>query len=156
MNARCSSINHTVSACTRPYLTLSAFPVSTQSRGNDPAPLLAHLPAAGGGAAANESTVCATSATPRFDRIILSDVLFNRQSHRQLLATCAACLAQTGVVWCTFSHHDPLKVRNGGGCSQAKEAQRSSCFPVVPHTQMPSVRCTGASGHEFLRPCSAF
>jgi hypothetical protein len=99
--------------------------------GTDCAPLLALLPPAKQAAAAASDA----AAPRRFDRIFLADLLFNRQSHRQLLATCAvratprvqsqrasrhmrlsvvrmclqACLAPGGTVWVAYSHHDPGK-----------------------------------------------
>lgn len=45
----------------------------------------------------------------KFDLIILADLLFNRSEHRKLLWTCRECLDEGGVVWVTFSHHDPPK-----------------------------------------------
>ena len=45
----------------------------------------------------------------RFDRLLLCDLLFNRQSHVALVETICTCLAPQGRVWCAFSHHDPLK-----------------------------------------------
>jgi hypothetical protein len=97
--------------------------------GTDCAPLLALLPPARQAAAAASDA----AAPRRFDRIFLADLLFNRQSHRQLLATCAVratprvqsqrasrrmrlsvartqeCLAPGGTVWVAYSHHDPGK-----------------------------------------------
>jgi nicotinamide N-methyltransferase len=93
--------------------------VSTEPHiwGGDVAPLLQRLAHLGAGR--------------RFDRILLADLLFNRQSHRQLLANCKvrmpdasralmlctetavrvsqACLAPGGRVWVSYSHHDPGK-----------------------------------------------
>lgn len=84
--------------------------------GTDPTRLLAHvasIPRAHSAAAAAPASAAAAAtaaaAPRRFDRIILADLLFNRHCHRQLLATCAACLEPDGVVWVSYSHHDPQK-----------------------------------------------
>jgi len=44
-----------------------------------------------------------------FDVIILADLIFNRSEHDKLLWTCRECLKEEGVVWVTYSHHDPHK-----------------------------------------------
>ncbi|PRP85855.1 hypothetical protein PROFUN_06129 [Planoprotostelium fungivorum] len=47
------------------------------------------------------------SSGGQFDRIILSDLIFNHLSHRDMLRTCKTCLKPGGKVLVAFSHHRP-------------------------------------------------
>eukprot|EP00741_Cyanophora_paradoxa_P016638 tig00000198_g16067.t1 len=46
-------------------------------------------------------------AGSKFDLIILSDLIFNHNQHRQLIHTVTDCLSATGIALVTFSHHRP-------------------------------------------------
>ncbi|KAI8803892.1 putative methyltransferase-domain-containing protein [Cladochytrium replicatum] len=45
----------------------------------------------------------------RFDLIILADLVFNHNQHRQLLTSVQRMLAPNGIVLCSFSHHVPKR-----------------------------------------------
>ncbi|KAI8808429.1 putative methyltransferase-domain-containing protein [Cladochytrium replicatum] len=45
----------------------------------------------------------------RFDLIILADLVFNHNQHRQLLSSIERTLAPNGIVLCSFSHHVPKR-----------------------------------------------
>lgn len=53
--------------------------------------------------------VQACGTTAKFDRIFLADLLFNRSEHKKLLHSVSHALAEDGIAYVTFSHHDPHK-----------------------------------------------
>eukprot|EP01028_Stygiella_incarcerata_P005940 TRINITY_DN24490_c0_g1_i1.p1 TRINITY_DN24490_c0_g1~~TRINITY_DN24490_c0_g1_i1.p1 ORF type:complete len:281 (+),score=56.42 TRINITY_DN24490_c0_g1_i1:1-843(+) len=46
---------------------------------------------------------------PKFDLILLCDLIFNHAEHDALLETCENCLSDDGKVLVTFTHHRPLR-----------------------------------------------
>jgi len=52
-------------------------------------------------------TSASASASPFFDLILLSDLIFNHSQHRALLTTCERALATGGCVLVFYTHHRP-------------------------------------------------
>ena len=58
----------------------------------------------------NDIVPLSDESLPKFDVVILADLIFNRSEHKKLLWTVQHCLEPNGgVCYVSFSHHDPQK-----------------------------------------------
>lgn len=102
-------LENSVSIYTKPSL------IQGHCWGKDVTPLLASLP----------------PSHPRFDTLILSDLVFNHSQHRHLLKSCLSTSAPTSELLVFYTHHRPRHAENDLNFFNLAREEGWECEEVV-------------------------